>query len=240
MSVLASDIIAGTYQLLGRPSQTDLQYEDVLEHVRDFIRGRILDQKLSARGHTNQIGSWVTPSGREMASSGFVGGLTNFIPVKVEWRYTSQASLSPLPQPYKAEIVAFEQIAELHGMTARDYVAFYDNFENVAFSASSTELSLRQYRVIYEDTSNPTINKTTAVDLPEMFVTLGKYEVGLSCLDQIRNDTFTEERERLRGSFTAQWVIWDDRFKKWQTTQFGNKRVTKVGANARWRSRGRI
>ncbi len=238
MSVLASDIIAGTYALLGRPSQNDLPYEDVLEHTRDFIRGRMIDTKLSARGHTTQVGTWVTPSAREMASSGFVGGLTNFIPVKVEWRYTSEASVSPAPQPRRSQIIAYEQIGELYQQTGESYVSFYDNFENIAFSENSTALSLRQYRVHYEDTTSPAIIKTTAVDLPEIFVTLGKYEVALACLDQVRNDTFADERERLRGTFSQQFLIWNERFKKWHLTQFGNKKVTKVGANA-WRRRGR-
>jgi hypothetical protein len=237
MSVLASDIITGAYQLLGRPSQGDLQYEDVLEYTRDYLRGRFVDQKLSARGHTTQVGPWVTPSGREMSSSGFVGGLTNFIPVKVEWRYTTEASVSPLPQPKKAQIVAFEQITEMHDQTGDALVAFYDNWENIAFSNNTTELSLRQYRILYEDTVGPTIDKSTMVDLPELFVTLGKYEVALVCLDQVRNDTFAEERERLRGIFTQQFLIWDDRFKKWQRTQFGNKVVRKIPANS-WRRRG--
>ena len=235
MSILASDIITGAYQLLGRPSQADLPYEDVLEYTRDFIRGRFVDTKLSARGHTTQVGSWVTPSAREMSTSGFVGGLTNFIPVKVEWRYTAEASVSPLPQPRRAQIVAYEQVSDLYERGS--YVAFYDNWENIAFSENSTELSLRQYRILYEDTSDPSISKTTAVDLPELFVPLGKYEVALSCIDQIQNDAL--DLERKRGSFTQQWLLWDQRFKKWHMTQFGNKKVSKVPANARWRGNGR-
>ena len=237
MSVLVEDIAKGAFVLLGRPSLHDLPYEDLLDHVRDFVRGRLVDQKLSARGHTNQIGSWVTPSAREMSTSGFVSSVTNFVPVKVEWRYTAEATVSPLPQPKKAQIVAFEQIADLYELTGESYVAFYDNFERIAFSNNTTELSLRQYRVIYEDTTNPTLARTDAVDLPELFITLGKYEVALACLDQVQNEATVEAMGRKRAGFEKQWFIWNERFKKWQMTQFGNKKISKVGANARWRRR---
>lgn len=234
MSILASDVLEGVYTLLGRPSQNDLPYLDMLAHVRDVARGRILDLKLAARSHTTQIGAWVTPSAREMSSSGFVGGLDNFIPVKVEWRYSAEAGLSPAIMPRKVEVVAFEAIGDLADSAMGDetYCAFYDNFTNIAFSENSTELALRQYRVVYEDTSDITITAVGhSVDLPDIFITLCKYETALVCLNQIRNASpeWADERERLRGDFMVQVAIWSKRFEKFSTTRFGNKLVKKQG-----------
>lgn len=59
MSIAYTDVIRGAYQLLGRPSQLDLPYQDVIDHAKDVIRGRLLDLKMAARGHTNIVGPWV-------------------------------------------------------------------------------------------------------------------------------------------------------------------------------------
>jgi hypothetical protein len=166
----------------------------------------------------------VTPNAKEMSSGGFVG-VSQFIPVKVEWRYVGETNTR------KAQIVAFEQLQELRDKTDDVYVSFYDNWDNIAFGETVEELANREYRVLYEEMGLATMIRTSSVDLPELFITLGKYEVALSCLDQIRNETFSEERERLRGTFTAQFMLWNDRFKRWQVTQFGSKKVSKVPAN---------
>jgi hypothetical protein len=230
MAIIGSDVVTGAYQLLGRPSQADLPYEDVLEAARDCVRGRHVDLKLAQRDHTTTIGPWVTPSAREMSSSGFVGGLANFIPVKVEWRYITESTASPLRQPRKAQVVSFESVAGLHETSIGEtYVAFYDGFENIAFSANTTELALRQYRVVYEDMADVLATKASATYLPDIFVTLLKYETALLCLDQVRNPAFGDERERLRGVFTQQFMIWNDRFNKWRTTSFGQKKFKKQG-----------
>lgn len=234
MSILASTILQETYQILGRPSQGDLPYLDLLVLVKDVARGRILDQKLSAKNHTTQIGSWVTPSAREMSSSGFVGGLENFIPSKVEWRYTSEANLSPAPQPRTAEVVNLERLGEMHGLQTGDvtYVAFYDGWANIAFSENTTELANRQYRIHYEDTADIDLDAVSdAVNLPEIFVPLCKYEAGLLALDQVNTGTpeWAEKRERLRGTFTMQFMNWDQRFRKWQQSRWGVKKVSKRG-----------
>jgi len=239
MSILSSDILTEAYQILGRPSQLDLPYLDLLVLVKDVARGRILDLKLSARDHTTQIGPWVVPSDREMSTSGFVGGLENFIPVKVEWRYLTSDGVVPAVMPFQAEVVAFDQLGDLSrkSMTETEtFCAFYDQFDNIAFSEDSTTLSFREYRVLYEDTSDVTLAALSdSVQLPELFITLCKYESGLVALDQIRNadPEWAERRERLRQTFTAQFMIWDHRFKKFQTTLYGNKKVKKLGARYR-------
>lgn len=236
MSILVSDILTGAYQLLGRPSQGDLPYLDLLEHVKDVARGKILDLKLAARNHTAIAGPWTTPSGREMLSSAFVGGAENFIPVKVEWRYLAASGSELLPNV--AQVVAVEQLNELShkAYTTETYVAFSDGFTSISFSETDTELSLREYRITYEDTDDLQITATTStVELPALFVTLCKYEVALLCLDQIRNEKFTEERERLRQVFTAQFLAWNDRFRKFQTTLYGQKRVRKQGYRRTYR-----
>ena len=232
MSIAVDDIVAGTYQLLNRPSQADLPYEDVLENVRDAIRGRIVDLKLAQRNHTLSIGSWVTPSAREMSTSGFVGGLEQFIPTKVEWRYLAEATLDPLPQPRKVTVVSYEAIGDMESISdgySETYCAFYTSFGNIAFSENTTELALRQYRILYEDMELTSYSKAGTIDLPALFTTLAKYEAALLCLDKVRNPEFSEERERLRAIFTQQFMIWNDRFSKWRTTSWGNKKVKTLG-----------
>ena len=237
MSVTASDIVTGAYQLLGRPSQTDLPYEDVLEATRDVVRGRTLDLKLAQRDRTLQIGDWVTQSAREMSSSGFVGGLDNFIPMKVEWRYIAEATVSPAPQPRKVDIVAYESLSDFNPISDgyfETFCAFYNQFQNIAFSENTTELALRQYRVLYEDTEDVIATKDSTAEFPALFITLCKYEVGLLCLDQVRNDSFADERERLRRTFTQQFMLWNDRFTQWRKTSFGSKKVKKLGFRTRY------
>lgn len=242
MSILASDVLTETYQILGRPSQGDLPYVDLLVLVKDVVRGRIVDLKTSARNHTMTAGSWVTPSAREMSTSSFVGGLDNFIPVKVEWRDVAEASQDPLPMPRTVEVVSFETLGSLYGSKTSEldaYCAFYDSFANIAFSDDSNTLSNRQYRIWYEDTADITLDALAHyAALPELFITLCKYEAGLVALNQIRNadPEWSERRERLRNDFTAQVMIWTSRFEKWQRTLWGNKKVSKHGKPMRFKT----
>lgn len=243
MSILASDILAETYQILGRPSQADLPYLDLLVLVKDVARGRILDLKLATRNHTMTAGSWVTPSAREMSTSGFVGGLENFIPVKVEWRYTSEASNDPPVMPRTVQVTTFEHLGELWGKatsTSEAYCAFYNAFADIAFSENSTELASRQYRIWYEDTADITLAALSdTVELPALFTTLCKYEAALTALNQIQNNTpeWTDQRERLRVDFTAQLGIWSQRFEQWRRNLWGVKKAAKGGKPRRFRSR---
>lgn len=218
---------------------------DALAHVRDVARGRILDLKLTAKNHTVSIGGWVTPSAREMATSGFVGGLENFIPVKVEWRYLTEASVDPAPMPSRVEVVSLESLNDLYfkSVSTKDtYCAFYDSFASIAFSENADVLALRQYRITYEDTSDITLaNVSQYVELPDIFITLCAYETALICLNQVRNSSpdWADERERLRGDFTAQAMIWDQRFNKWRSHTWGNKIVSKGGKPLRYKYGGR-
>jgi hypothetical protein len=237
MSILASDILEGSYQLLGRPSLHDLPYLDLLVLVRDVARGRILDLKLAARNHTMQIGAWVTPSAREMSTAGFVGGLEQFIPVRVEWRYLAEANVTPAVMPRRVEVAPFDQLGELFD-TGETYCSFYDGFASIAFGDNSDTLSLRQYRIVYEDTSDIALTAVTHyVELPDVFVTLCKYEAALTALNQVRNQApnWADERERLRADFLTQVSVWSQRFEKFSYNRYGNKKVKKVGFRPRSR-----
>ena len=238
MSIAYTDVIRGAYQLLGRPSQTDLPYQDVIDHAKDVIRGRLLDLKMAARGHTNVVGPWVTPTSREMSSGAFVSNLDNFIPVKVEWRTQSDSSTA---FPRKAEVVAYEQLGDLYRSTttfAETYVAFTDNLQKIAFSETDETLEDREYRIIYETLEDPAIalGGTTAT-FPALFMTLCKYETAVMCLDQVVNESleWAEKRERLRMSLSARLAAEEQRFNKWNTTLFGNKKVKRLGFRTRTR-----
>lgn len=238
MSIAYTDIIKGAYQLLGRPSQLDLPYQDVIDHAKDVIRGRLLDLKMAARNHTNVTGPWVTPTSREMSSGGFVSNLDNFIPVKVEWRPVTEP---PTSFPRKAEVVAYEQLEHLYRSTvtfAETYVAFTDNFTKISFSETDETLTQREYRVIYETLEDPTVALGgTSANFPALFITLCKYETALVCLDQVENQSpeWVEKRERLRQSLSQRLVLEDSRFRKWNTTLFGNKKVKRLGFRTRTR-----
>lgn len=238
MSIAYTDVIRGAYQLLGRPSQLDLPYQDVIDHAKDVIRGRLLDLKMAARGHTNIVGPWIAPTSREMSSGAFVNNVDNFIPVKIEWRTASDTTTS---FPRKSEVVAYEQLGDLYRSTttfAETYVAFTDNFTKIAFSETDETLESREYRVIYETLEDPTITLggTTPV-LPALFVTLCKYETALACLDQVENKSndWAEKRERLRASLSGRLMVEEQRFQKWNTTLFGNKKVKRLGFRTRTR-----
>jgi hypothetical protein len=238
MSIAYTDVIRGAYQLLGRPSQTDLPYQDVIDHAKDCIRGRLLDIKMAARGHTNVVGPWVTPTDRDMATTSFVGGATNFLPVKVEWRVKDDPSAAV---PRKAEVVAYEHLTELYRSAVtytETYVAFTDNFSKISFSEVSPNLEIREYRIIYETLGDPTVTLGgTSVELPDLFITMCKYETALLCLDQVVNETdsWANKRERLRSSLMARLMLEERRFSKWNTTLFGNKKVTRLGFRTRTR-----
>lgn len=233
MSIAYTDVIRGAYQLLGRPSQSDLPYQDVIDHAKDVIRGRLLDLKLASRGHTNTIGPWVTPTDvDDMATSSFVGGQTNFIPVRVEWRVKNDTATQ---FPRKAEVVSWSARGDLYRESltlAETYVSFSDNFQKMAFSETLETLSVREYRIIYETLEDPTvaIGGTTA-ELPDLFITLCKYETALACLDQVDNPSsaWAEKRERLRNSLAQKAIGEEQRFEKWNRTLYGNKKVKRLG-----------
>lgn len=248
MSIEYGDIIKGAYQLLGRPSQLDLPYQDVMDHARDVIRGRLLDLKMAARGHTNVVGPWVTPTGRDMAVTAadptgnrlVPVGTGYFIPVKMEWRTVNDAQEVP---PRKAEIVSYDQLGDLFrsAMTfSETYVAFTDNFSKITFSETYETLKQRQYRLIYENLSDATadVELDSAVGvLPDLFITLCKYETAIMCLDHVVNESneWMEKRERLRRALLGRYAMEEKRFEKWNTTLFGNKKVKRFGFRTRTR-----
>lgn len=243
MSIVYDDIIRGAYQILGRPSQQDLPYQDVIDYAADVIRGRLLDVKMAVRGRTNVVGPWVVPTSREMSSSAFVNAKTNFIPVKVEWK----TSLDVDTQfPRAAEVVAYEQLGDLYRSTttfAETYVAFTNNMQTISFSETDETLSLREYRVIYEDlddiapiTLGEDPNEANDV-LPALFINLCKYETALACLDHVANESmeWAEKRERFRRSIAQRLAVEEKRFDKWKTQLFGNKKVKRLGFRTRTR-----
>lgn len=239
MSIVYDDIIRGAYQILGRPSQQDLPYQDVIDYSADVIRGRLLDVKMAVRGRTNVVGPYVVPTSREMSTSAFVAGKTNFIPVKVEWKTSLDVDTS---FPRKAEVVAYEQLGDLYRSTttfAETYVAFTENMSKISFSETDETLSLREYRIIYEDLDDiATIDFGDSNDVfPGLFVNLCKYETALTCLDAVENGTleWAEKRERLRRSIAQRVVVEERRFDKWKTQLFGNKKVKRLGFRTRTR-----
>lgn len=237
MSIAYTDVIKGAYQLLGRPSQRDLPYQDVIDHAADVIRGRLLDIKMASKGHTNIIGAWVTPTDvDDMSTSTFVSGATNFIPVKVEWRIKNDTAIQ---FPRKAEVVTWTSLGELYRDSrsiAETYVAFSDNFSKIAFSETIETLNNREYRIIYESLGDITVDLgADTATLPSLFITLCKYETALMCIDQVVNPSpiWAEQRERLRRSLMARLAVEEQRFRHWNSTLYGNKKVKRLGFRTR-------
>lgn len=238
MSIEAADIVSESYRLLGRPAQADLPYQDVLDTAKDVIRGYLVDMKLSARNHTPQIGAWVTPNDREMTTAGFAGGIFNFIPVRVEWRYLWADDSTTTPM--RAEVVSFEQLSDMYRLSTQTetFCAFYNGNQSIAFSETPETLAQREYRLIYESMEDLSLALNKNVELPALFVTLCKYETALNCLDQVINtsETWIEKRERMRKTLLMNVGEWREKFSKWRTSAFGQKKVTKLGYRPRLRS----
>jgi hypothetical protein len=234
--MLASEIVSETYRLLRRPSQDALPYRDVLKTANDVIRGRLVDMKMAARNHTPEVGSWVVPSGRTMNAAGFTGGRSFVLPVSMEWRYQSQDDAAV---PQRVELVSYEMLNDLWRSSFTEvYAAFYrsNGQSMVAFSDAADYVSDREYRLVYETLSDTVIDDTTTqIDLPDLFEPLCSVETAIKSLDYVHNDTedWAMARERLRSSLTTDFLQWNERFKQWQNTLYGNKLVTKGGFRPR-------
>lgn len=235
MPITGTSIAQGIYEKLGRPSQADLPYSDVLNAARDVYRGRLFDMKLANRNHSLSLSSWYTPTATEgvnLTSFSIDSGHTLIFPVKVEWRPINAQSTY---KPRKAEVVSFENISDYGRRALTDdetYVAFY-NGNLVAFSETTSVLANREYRIIYENTEDVNFDQLadTITQIPELLAPLFYIEGALILLDQIRNDTpeWMDRRERLRENLTAQLMDWNERFRVWRGTLFGNKKVSKPG-----------
>ena len=229
--ILASDILSGAYLLLGRPSQADLHYGDMLDLAEDLLMGRLLDMKLVGRGNFQTIGEWTTPDASEMSALAFTNGETNIIPRKMEWRYIGDNS--DYTNPRLAEIISFESLNEFQRKSINETaVAFYNGAQEIAFSELNVELLNREYRLTFTSMSGISFSAVTSqADLPSVLTTMCKYELALLCLDQVINETerWMERRERLRNSLMMEFLRWEARFKKLTETRFGSSKVSKMG-----------
>jgi hypothetical protein len=233
--ILASDIVKGVYRRLGRPAQGDLPYQDVLALIRDFVRELRLDLKLSATNKTLEIGQWTTPNAQQMPVAGFANGLSNFIPVKVEWR---AAGSDWDTVPNKAEVVSYESLADMYAnSTAAVYVAFYEGFSSIAFPEPSSTLQSREYRVICENLEDVnSLSLTSSIgDAPELLITYISDGVAYRALDYVDTVSieWTDKRERLRPLLVQNWQENKRRFEQWKNGRYGNKKVTKQPARYR-------
>jgi hypothetical protein len=223
--MLVSTVLTEAYRKLGRPSQVDMPYQDLISIVKDVVRGLYLDLKLSARAHTTEQGNWVIPSAREMSSAVFTGG-GYIIPVSAEWRYADSGDDAVT---FPVEIVAYEQIS-WDGVTwARPVVAFYNDFLEIRFSDIEDILFNREYRITYEAMSDVDVNELTdTVQIPDLFTSYLSDEAAVRTLDYIDgNEAWAEKRARLRPLLMMALLENKGRFIKWQNTQFGNKKIEK-------------
>jgi hypothetical protein len=220
MSIQVSDVLTEAYRKLGKPSQADMPFMDLIGVVRDVWRGLSLDLKMAARGHTVEMGNWVVPTQREMSTASFTGA-GHIIPVKVEWRPDGSED-EVIGQ--KIDVVAFEQL----NMDSPDIrVAFTGDFETIIFG--DVYYDSREYRVSYEPLDDVDVDEADdLLPAPPLFVSYLADEAAVRALDYIDgNEAWAEKRERLRGILTLSLVENKMRFEKWKKTQFGNKKVSK-------------
>jgi hypothetical protein len=233
--MIVSDIATGSYQLLGRPSQQDLPYADLLVHVGDVVTGRLMDMSLTARNRKMLMSNWTLSTDRVMDVASFGLETSQFFPVKVEWRASDADEES---RPYKVEVVAYEALDSL-GQTSRNesYCAFFNDYTQIAFS--DLVIQDREYRIEYEPLGYRTAGQATLVTddtrIDDAFLSLCKYEVALRALDEVKTPTeeWKDERERKRQTFLAVLGQETTRFNKFNTTQFGNKTTKRQGFRVR-------
>lgn len=229
--IQVSDILREAYRKLGKPSQADMPFIDLIAIVADVYRGVMLDLKMTARNHSTVLGAWTVPTDREMSTAIFTGG-DHIIPINVEWRPADSPDIS---FSYPVEIIAFEQIGAMPFKTDMPYVAFYNGFANVRFSDVDELMQSREYRFTYEPLGAVNIDEVTDLtELPPLFLSYLSDEVSVRALDMIDgNDAWAEKRERLRPMLLASLGENKARFNKFRMTQFGNKIVRKQPPNAR-------
>ena len=56
--ISGTDIVKGAMMLMGRPSQADLPYQDVVDVVADVVGGALFDLKTSNNNRTAVVGEW--------------------------------------------------------------------------------------------------------------------------------------------------------------------------------------
>jgi hypothetical protein len=235
--MIVSDVAKGSYQLLGRPSQADLPYSDLLVHVGDVVTGRLMDMSLTARNRRMLLSNWTPGTDRVMDVASFGLETSQFFPVKVEMR---MADSDEDARPYPVQIVAYETLDTLGSTSINEsYCAFYNDYTQIAFSDLISDVENREYRIEYEPLGYRTAGVATLVTddtrIDDAFLSLCKYEVALRCLDEIQNgtDEWKETRERKKQSFLAVLGQEEGRFKKFNTTQFGSKVIRRQGFRTR-------
>lgn len=231
--ILASDIVKDAMRKMGRPSQADLPYQDVLDFTRDIVRERMLDYKLTTRGHTIETGSWTAPTEREMLSATFTG-TDNFIPVKIEWRFSGTDDIS-----YKSQVTSYENLDDLRRESVsslESWTAFYNGFSQIAFSYTLEELATREFRVIFESLDDISLTSLSHnAEMPAILLSLLSDEVALKGIEYVNNNTeeWINKRDRFRESLMMSLARNESRFERLKNSVFGNKKVSKIGYRPR-------
>lgn len=239
MSFTGSDIISGALRLIGRPSQSDLPYQDVLDTARDVIRGRLIDLKLTNRNHTILKSNYYTPTAQEDVSASLFGigaSVTRFVPVKMEWRPKDAEENT---KPRTVTLVSYEQLTDYYRKTRSDSEVFasYYNGDQFAFADTVQMLATREFRVVYEDMEDVDMDALadTVTDIPDIFVPLVQHEVAIQCLALVKNETETwmQRRDGYLKTLIPSYEKWNDRFETWSMSLMGNKKVRKLGFRPR-------
>ena len=231
--ISGTDIVKGAMMLMGRPSQADLPYQDVVDVVADVVGGALFDLKTSNNNRTAVVGEWRTPTATIESTQSYVTAEDFFIPIKCEWQTIDGETNYQTPN--RVELCALESIDEL-ALTPREYASIYDNDSKIRFGQTLPVLSTREYRLIYEtlDDIEWTQLGSSVENFPSVFVHWAQHKTAAKAIYLVRNgsEEWSKRMEKLLVPLMAGLVEWEMRLDRWTNQRFGNRKVYKPGYQA--------
>lgn len=205
---LESDVIRSVYLNLGIPPQRVLPLSIVLPKIREELRFRGAQTKLSDQNYQLKVSAGFIPAGKDIAVPAgwsFTPGAAAMVEVLVS---ASDDNWDPVEIVNKADLESYERSGQLA-------VAFYgNNPARMCFSWDPLEGG-DQVRVSYDETVFDPATITTAVFMPEAFVPMVGVCVALKCLPDLADKDWksVEVLNRRETHLIAQKAQWEEEWK---------------------------
>lgn len=205
MPVTAQDDIKEVFQLLRRPSQEELSWQDALSSLGRQYALRNKQFQLSDK-------NWflrsvpLTPNATDE--------LLNIddwsVPVKVT---TRSRTAQPTDRWYPVEIINADEV-ERAIMESRSAIAFYGTPARAAFTMDVTD---QAFTIWYEPSATRPTKITDTPEIESDFNTLLVYDTVLECGGQIQNDSkeFVKWWNGREPYFIAKVGVWEAVMNKW-------------------------
>lgn len=219
MPVTANDDLTEVYELLRRPSQEALPWQDALKSLARQYTFRAKQFQLSDKNWFLQPKP-LTPGAMTEALN--VDDYS--LPVKITMR---NRSAQPDDLWLPVDIVNADEI-EYARMDGRNAVAIYGNPPMISYTMDITDLA---FTLWYEPSATRPTKLTDTPQIETDFNTLLVYNTVLECGGMIRDDSdeymrWWKDRE---GYFVAQVTRWEAVMIKWMSLSRGQGRVYKRG-----------